>query len=206
MVRADNRYSRFVAWSKIALPLAALGLLSTIFLLSTGPVPQGQPPFAERGQEELGHDERVTRPNYAGVTEGGTALTVTAESARPREADDLVEIAAPRVTLETQGGEIVTVAAATGRVDTAARDVLLEGDVHVAAASGHEIDAGALRVALDRTEMESLGPVTATGPQVRIEAGRLAVRPRAGGSGVVVVFNAGVNLLYTPDPKERPAP
>ena len=33
VARADNRYSRIVAALKILLPLAALGLLSTLFLL-----------------------------------------------------------------------------------------------------------------------------------------------------------------------------
>ena len=50
---ADNVHSRVVGWLKILLPLAALALLSTLFLFSRGSDPTANLPFSETELNEI---------------------------------------------------------------------------------------------------------------------------------------------------------
>jgi lipopolysaccharide export system protein LptC len=82
MARRD-RHSRVVGWLKVALPLAALAILSTLFLLSDRIDPEDALPYAEVDVEELAREPRMTAPTYAGMTTDGAALSLTAVEARP---------------------------------------------------------------------------------------------------------------------------
>ncbi len=58
----DDSYSAFVTWVKTLLPIAALGLLSTIFLFS-GKVDVTQSlPYAENNIDNIIREQRITRP------------------------------------------------------------------------------------------------------------------------------------------------
>lgn len=80
---ATDRHTRLVAWAKIALPLAALAILSTLFLASRPPEPGGNLPYGDLDPEALARQPRIGAPEYAGVTADGTAVSFTAETARP---------------------------------------------------------------------------------------------------------------------------
>src|SRR5690554_4812329 len=77
----DNLYSSFVNWSKILLPLAALALLSTVFLLARGDETQTAIPVAEL--EAIAREPRISAPRFAGTAEDGSAIAVSAEVMRP---------------------------------------------------------------------------------------------------------------------------
>ena len=80
---AQDRYSRMVQLLKVILPLAALTLLSAVFLLSRG-VDLGSPiPFAEDEIVERTRDQQVTGPFFSGVTPQGEQIQVQAKLARP---------------------------------------------------------------------------------------------------------------------------
>ena len=77
MARADA-HTRVVTWLKIALPLAALAILSTLFLLADKIDPEDALPYAEVDVEDLAREPRMTLPSYAGTTSDGAALSLTA--------------------------------------------------------------------------------------------------------------------------------
>ncbi|MEO0504251.1 MAG: hypothetical protein AAFZ14_13070, partial [Pseudomonadota bacterium] len=66
-----DRYSRFVAWLKVLLPLAALALLSTLFLLSRNTDPIAAVPFADDELLDRVRDEQITGPFFSGTTTDG---------------------------------------------------------------------------------------------------------------------------------------
>jgi lipopolysaccharide export system protein LptC len=66
-----NRYSRLVGGLKVVLPIAALGLLSTLFLLSDPPDPDRALPYAEVDVAQLARELRLTQPRLAGVLPTG---------------------------------------------------------------------------------------------------------------------------------------
>ncbi|MDP3339096.1 LPS export ABC transporter periplasmic protein LptC [Frigidibacter sp.] len=197
MAAHDNIHSRLVAWLKVILPLAALALLSTMFLVSRGIAPEDALPYSEVDVEELAREPRLTAPRYSGVTLDGAALSVTAEVARP-DVGGAGQASATALTarLETPDGITTDIAASDGQLDTAAGLLMLTGDVQIAASSGYAITTGALTAALDQTLLTSPGAVVATAPMGRIDAGAMRMTSQDG--DYVLVFNGGVKLVYEP--------
>jgi len=197
MAAHDNIHSRLVAWLKVILPLAALALLSTLFLVSRGIAPEDALPYSEVDVEELAREPRLTAPRYAGVTLDGAALSVTAEVARPDTAEaGGASATALTARLETPDGVTTDIAASDGRIDTAAGLLTLTGDVRIAASSGYAITTGEMTAALDRTLLSAPGTVAATAPMGRIDAGAMQLTSQ--GDDYVLVFKGGVKLVYEP--------
>jgi lipopolysaccharide export system protein LptC len=73
-----NRYSRLVGGLKVVLPIAALALLSTLFLLSDPPDPDRALPYAEVDVAQLARELRLTQPRFAGVLPDGREITLVA--------------------------------------------------------------------------------------------------------------------------------
>lgn len=187
-------HSRIVAALRVALPLAGLALLSTLFLLGGGPR-NGTGGYDPGRVDALLRDPKMTAPSFAGVTEDGAEVRLTAETLRT----DLAgggDARRPVLALTTADGVDWRIEAGTARLDPATRQVVLEGGVVIASSDGWRATSGAVAAALDRTRAETAGPVAAEGPAGRIEAGRMRIERT--GAGDVMVFKDGVKLLYAP--------
>ena len=104
----EDFYSQLVAWMKIILPVAALGLLSTLFLISRTVDPTRQPITSQIDLEQRAHDQGITRPSFAGVTRDGDQVRFEAARARP-DLDDPEHLIAEDITAELRlfGGGVV---------------------------------------------------------------------------------------------------
>jgi len=78
MLWRDNLHSRLVAGMKILLPLAALGMLSTLFLISERFDPGEAVPPAAIELRDRARDEGATNAALAGVTRGGHEVLLRA--------------------------------------------------------------------------------------------------------------------------------
>lgn len=198
MARADT-HTRVVGWLKVVLPLAALAILSTLFLVARRIDPEDALPYAEVDVRDLAREPRMTAPTYAGTTSDGAALTLHADEARP--AAEATEAAAIELRLElaTPDGARTELAAAKAQMDRGAQQVVLSGGVTVATSSGYRLETEEILARLDRTGLESRTPVTATGPAGEIRADRMVLRQDIQTPGAyVLVFNGGVRLVYRP--------
>jgi len=83
MTFGDHTYTRLVRGLKVALPLIALVLLSTMFMLSRKIDPTAAAALSDRAFRERIDNQQLSNPRYAGNTNSGKAMTVTAQSARP---------------------------------------------------------------------------------------------------------------------------
>jgi lipopolysaccharide export system protein LptC len=196
--RPDNRYSRFVAWVKVALPLAALALLSTLFLFPGG---QGRDVLEGLGDEDLRAlmQKRLLRaPTYTSVTEDGGALTVTAERATPRETEpDLFDVTDLAVALDAADGSRATLAAAGGVVDRRTQEGTFTGSVRVVTSDGWVLRTERLEASLDGSRAVSPLPVRIEGPGLTLRAGTMrATTPQGGPPAGRVTFTGGVRLVY----------
>lgn len=200
MARFDNLHSRVVAWLKVLLPIVALGLLSTLFLVSTHRGGVEPPRFSEQELEAMVSERRIDRPRFNGTTDDGREIRIWAETAVPRAEDSTtVDTTNMRGTLQTADNGLIEIRSDAGTVFSARSLARLTGNVEVTTTTGYRITTDELTTALDRTEMESAGAVTGTGPFGRIDAGHLQVLPDPGHPGsVTVVFNDGVKLIYVP--------
>lgn len=194
---ARNRYSRAIAWLKVALPVAALLILSTLFLLSRTPDPEAALPFADVDVEQLMREQRLSRPRFAGTLDDGREVTVIADTAAAA-ADD-----PSRIVMTTVESRVVLSPAAdvvlnadTGDMDMAGQFVLLDGTVRARTTNGYTLDTDRLTVAMDRMHMAAPGAVLLTAPGLTIEAGAMDLTGPEGAA--FLSFTGGVRLLYEP--------
>jgi lipopolysaccharide export system protein LptC len=182
---------------KILLPLAALGLLSTLFLISNTIDPSAPVPSAPIDLEQRAQDLGVTRPSFAGVSPRGDEITLRADAARP-ERDAPKRLVAERISgrIGLRDGAELELRAATARLDQSTMTAMLGGGVHIATTTGYEIDTDRLEMRLDALRAESPGQVVATGPLGNITAGRMILHEADESGDAELLFSGGVRLIY----------
>lgn len=196
--RSDNLHSRLVFWLKILLPLGALALLSTLFMVSRSINPDDAIRYADVDINDLMREPRLSSANFAAMTTDGAALTLRADEARlgasegasPGLISGLVGI------LETPDGARTDLTATEARLDSTGRKMVLGSGVTLKNSAGYVITTDTISVALDRTSLDATGPIKATGPTGLIEAGEMHLGLVEG--GYVLVFKAGVHMVYQP--------
>lgn len=200
MALSDTAYSRLVSWLKIILPLTALAILSTLFLLARTPDIEQAIPYADVDVEALAREPRMTRPDFSGMAPDGTALQMTAASARPDPDDPgLFHAETLDGQIDTPEGTRIRMRAISARVDTAQGTATLAGDVILETSTGYAVRTEEFTARLDATRSETAGPVDVMTPFGHMTAGRFAVtRDADTPDSHVLVFSQGVDLLYDP--------
>lgn len=200
MASYDNSYSRFVAFTKITLPIVALGILSTLFLFSRNIDPSQSIPYAKVDVENLAKEQRLGAPNYAGVTEDGSAISITAQSAQP-DLDNPDRILANDITakIEDANGGHLDITSGSGVINSKHQILILKGGVHIVTSSGFIIDTSGITSSLGITSVVTDGEITADGPLGLLKAGKMEVLPQNGPKAShLLVFKGGVKLIYDP--------
>lgn len=197
-----DRYSQFVALLKVLLPLTALALLSTLFLLSRTIEPVSTIPFAETEINDRVRDQQITTPFFSGTTDTGDLVTLTAETLRQTSgtASRAEEMSAQ---IDLASGTRVVLLADSGSFDMGASQSQLAGNVIVTTSTGYRVLTDALAAELDRLRVESPGPVTATGPLGRLDAGQMRMEKQGPENSTHLIFTNGVKLLYDPGDLEE---
>ncbi len=188
-----------VGWLKVVLPLAALALLSTLFLLSDRIDPTDAIPYAKVDVQDLANDPRMSAPAYAGTTSDGAGLTFSATSVRPAGTDQGASATGVLALMETPDGQKIDMSAATAALDQAGGKLDLAGGVTLETGSGYRLTTEALTAKLDRTHVASTAPVTVKAPMGDLTAdGFTLAQDPADPAAYLLVFNGGVRLLYQP--------
>lgn len=195
---SDNLHSRLVAILKVVLPLVALAILSSLFLLSGRIDPEDAIPYAEVDVAARLREPRMTDAGFAGMTTDGASLTMTAAEAMPTAGGGSAKIVLG--TLQTPDGGTTELAAAAVQMDTANRMIELSNGVEMRSSSGFVISAPGIGVATDRTFAQSRGEVSAIGPMGQLTADQMELSAQEGvPNSYLLVFNGRVRLLYQPN-------
>ncbi len=200
MVASDNSYSRFIAAVKIVLPLAALALLSTLFLFSRTIDPTQAIPYSKVDVDQIVREQRVSAPNYTSVTKDGTAIAVTARTARPDITNpDRAEATDLTARLEFTDGTDVRITSDQGEIDTGKGFAVLDGDVVIDTSTGYHITTERLTTALDQTSVVADTTINADGPLGKLTAGHMTLEEDTDAPGqYLLVFKDRVKLIYDP--------
>ncbi len=197
MATAGDGHSRVVFWLKIVLPLIALAILSTLFLVSRNLGGDGTVPFSDVDLDALARDPQLSAPEYSAMTKDGAALTVRSDLARPTAAGVVATAIVARY--ELQGGLRIDLSAAQGDFDEAAGTLSMSGGVRVETSAGYRLETGDLTGRLDRTQLSAPGAVVAEAPFGRIDAGAMQLDRADGNAGdSILVFKNRVRLVYDP--------
>lgn len=193
-----NRYSQVVTLGKVILPLLALGLLSTLFLLSRTPDPDQAIPFAEVDVEELAREPRLGQPRFAGTLADGRAIVFVAERAVPAAgAPNQITADGIEARVDLSPETVLLISSRSGLIDMNAQTADLQGDVGLILSSGYRLQTNQLLLNMDLPGVNAPAAVELTGPGMSLTAG--GMEATGGPEGYVVVFNGGVRVLYEPE-------
>ncbi len=198
MARADA-HTRVVTWLKIALPLTALVILSTLFLLADKIDPEDALPYAEVDVEDLAREPRMTLPSYAGTTSDGAAVSLTAEAAMPGTADRGAEALNVRLELATPDGATTDLSAASAVMDPAGRVIVLSGGVTLTTSQGYTLETSEIRASLDRSSLEAPSGISAVTPAGNLTSNSMTLSQDIHTpDSYLMIFKGDVRLVYLP--------
>lgn len=194
-----DRYSRTVAWLKVALPLAALALLSTLFLLSRVVDPTQSIPFADTEVRDRLLNQRVSGPYYSGTTADGDLIAFIAETVKtpngltgPSEARDVF------VKVDMMDGTTIRVTSHAASMDVAEDISDLTGNVVITTSQGYIITSEAITARMTELDIRSPDTVFADTPAGEVVAGSMHLSSPEPDAPAHLVFTNGVKLLYLP--------
>lgn len=126
-------YSRMVQLAKVALPLAALGILALV---------AAWPSFVETTPPKLAAnptDSDLLQPRYFAVDEKGQPFSLTAKRAKEKDpAAGLVDLDEPEAEMTEIGGAWVTIRGRNGEYNRQTKILRLKGDVRILRDDGTE--------------------------------------------------------------------
>lgn len=190
-------YSMIVRGLTVALPLVALALLSTIFLVARTPPEDSSLPYVSELQGRAdAFGDAMQKAFYTGTTEAGDAVTLRAETVRPdTPAPGEARAETVRADIRFQDGSSLRIDAATAAYRPGSDTLRLAGDVVLRSSTGYDLFTETLVADLDRGEARSDAPVRAKGPAGTIEAGGMALRWQDDET-MHLVFTNRVKLVY----------
>jgi len=206
MARKDHNpglRSRFIGYLKIALPLLAVALLSTVFLFQTGDEIEGGITFSRVDKDTMRDGLAVYNPKFSGVNLQGDRFFMEAAKATP-DSGDPKEVTLVDLNGRTDyiSGLSVYLKAARGIVRLPDQKLELSGGLHIRTSDGFEGTANAGTAGLETGSFMSKGPVTLTGPMGQLEAGSMQLVPSndsGSGENQVFTFENGVTLTLIPN-------
>ena len=160
------RYSRFVGWAKLVLPLGAGGLLLVLAgwpYLSSG-FDRLRLVFPKLDQAQV-RDLRMVNPRFSGVDKEKRPFTLTADTARQNpENNDLVGLEVPKADIMTKEGAWVVVTSKTGIYQPDSHFLDMFGDVTMFHDKGYQFHTQQARVDLDSGSASGDQPTDGVGP------------------------------------------
>ena len=199
-MKSGDRYSRTVALLKVLLPVAALALLSTLFLISRGNDNQAPIPFADKEIQDRLRDQQITGPFFSGSTADGDLVSFSATKLTTpygRTGGNRAENVIARI--ETAQGAKLQMQASLAMVDIASDLAELSGAVTINTSMGYRIDTDVLLAKMSELSLEAPGTVIARTPMGTLTAGNMTVTKPKSADHAQMLFSGGVKLVYTPN-------
>ncbi|WP_254444517.1 MULTISPECIES: LPS export ABC transporter periplasmic protein LptC [unclassified Ruegeria] len=198
-----DRYSRMVQFLKVLLPLAAILLLASVFLLSRSIETDVSVPFTAEAIDERLADQVVTMPDYKGVTRNGEEVRVEAIRAAQGTDRDMPTATEFHGTYNLHNGGVITLDSNTGTIRPDKGTATFEGDVVILTADGIQVTTDLLNTSLDEIRGDTPGQVDGVGPIGEFTAGRMTFGTKKKDGPVHILFTDGVKLIYEPPKAER---
>ena len=196
-----DRYSRMIAWLKVLLPLMALALLSTLFLLSRNVDPMASIPFADSEIQERLRDQQITGPFFSGSTAQGDQISFSAGKIVTGKNNGATSAHDVSAQIDLASGARIVFFADAGSVDMAGDNSVLSGNVLITTSGGYKINSDRLVSAMSYLNIESPDRVVAEGPLGALTAGSMRLGTSENIKNPQLVFTNGVKLIYDPQIK-----
>lgn len=198
-----DRYSRMVQFLKVLLPLAAIFLLSTVFLLSRSIETDVSVPFTQKDIDERLAGQIVTNPNYRGTTSKGEDVQIEASQATQGSDGAAPTASEFRGRFGLLNGGVITLDSNSGMIRPDKGSATFVGDVMITTTDGIQITTDLLNTSLNEVRGDTPGQVNGTGVIGNFTAGRMSFGTEKKDGPVHILFTDGVKLVYEPAKAER---
>jgi len=197
-----DRYSRLVLWLKVALPLAALAILSTLFFVAETLDPEAAIPYADVDVAKILREQGITRPSFGGVTADGVAIALFAESIRPTdERPDRLTGRVLAASLDLPDGAQINITSPIGIVDAETEEAILQGGAFLESSTGYKVRTDEITASMATASVIAPNMVEAEGPPGELTAGQMELtRGDSEDQPFLLVFKDGDRLIYKPRP------
>jgi lipopolysaccharide export system protein LptC len=191
--------TRIVRWLRVLLPLVALAILSTLFLLSKEPGEDPSIPYADVDAAELAREPQMVLPEFSGVTADGSAITLRADQVST-EGGEGGEASRLRMTWRAEDGLAADMTAPGGAVEEGR--ISLTGGVRITTSSGWAITTPQVDSPTggDDGQAAIVAPeeVNAFAPFGQLSAGAMDLSRADAQGDHLLNFTDGVRLIYQP--------
>lgn len=191
-------YSRMVATLKVLLPLVALAILSTLFLLSKGATPTAEIPFADHEVTTRVQGQQVTGPVFSGITSAGDEIVVSAQSAWPGSPDSPAQAEGLRASITAKDGAVINLTSDHGSVAMREDIATFTGNVVIDTTTGYRLTTEELNASLTGVSGFTPGQVEGTSPMGELTAGNMKMSTKNPDGPIHLQFKNGVKLVYDP--------
>jgi lipopolysaccharide export system protein LptC len=199
-MKRRDRHSRTVALLKVAFPLAALVLLSTLFLLGRVIETETPIPFADKEIQDRLRDQQITGPFFSGTTADGAQMSFSADKMITlRDSIGMNRAEGVLARLETAQGATFQIQADIVDLDIAGDAAQLEGDVSMATSTGYLVNTPQLSIIISDLDITAPREIEATGPVGTFTAGNMRLFSPKGADNAQMIFSGGVKLVYIPN-------
>lgn len=195
-------YSRTIAILKVLLPLSALGILSTLFLLARNITPTAEIPFAEGEVATRVADQQITSPYFSGVTSAGDEILVSAQTTSLGSEDNPAKAIGLKARIDSKDGVQFNLTSDTGTMALDKDILTFEGNVRIVSSDGYVLTTQTLNASMTEVAGSTPGPVEGTGPLGRLNAGKMELSAQFEGGPLYLLFKNGVKLVYEPERSE----
>lgn len=192
--------TRIVRWLRVLLPLVALAMLSTMFLLSRKSDTESSIPYAEVDAKAAAQEGRIVGPEYMGVTSDGVQMSLRAASVTPDNGSQGGDASDLRLDWQRPDGVTANVVAPKGGT----RDgvVSLEGGVVMTTSTGWQVRTQKLGAQTEESIITADQGIEADAPFGQLRADRMRLAPDdtsdAAQKPAILNFSGGVRLIYQP--------
>jgi lipopolysaccharide export system protein LptC len=194
MFNDENFYSQFVGFLKVTLPLAALILMSTVFLFARAPSPETTIPYAEI--QEIAREPGLSGAQFSGVADDGSVISLTVRNTRP--VGDIITADTLLAGIDTVDGTRIDISAGTGEINNSAQTARLTGLARMVTSNGYEMETAGFIANFSTGRIVSEGALEVQAPFGALTAGNLVIETPEGTDEQVMLFQNGVRLVYTP--------
>ena len=195
-------YSKFVAITKVVLPLIAIGLLATVFLFTNDDTLEGGFQFSKTDLDTLESGMRIEKPRLFGSNPEGDVYNFVAGALLPDSlTPSLVEAQRISGEIRYQNGKNIQVSAGKAEFMLEGRTLELSDGAYIVTSDGFRITTEGLLAELDTGALTSRDAISANSPMGDIQAGSFQVeRVEADGEEKQMIwFGNGVMLSFKPE-------
>jgi lipopolysaccharide export system protein LptC len=191
-----DAWSRAVSYAKVLMPLGALAILSTLFLLSR----KVDTVIDLSGFSSADLAQTIANPRFAGVSEDGSTFQFAARAANPVAAKaDQMRVDDLNLTVALNDGSSIGASATAATIDMRAKTVTMNDNPVLTTSTGYEIHADAVSIDYGTTRLVTSTGITVTGPAGLISADQLTLTDRGtGASDYQLVFTGNVQMTINP--------